>query len=363
MEIIKHNGNTESAIGAALAERRKEYVGQWLSASFERWMDAVLSDNELSERSLRIYRRTYERWAAFCEADPDIRSPKMLTLEYIDRFISAQTCGLQTKYFMLCHMARMLSWASDLLRGYEIELARLKKRREGLLKKVRRLKVKHSTKGKLSPAQIAVLLTAWDGDKSYIGVRNAVVIHLLLYTGLRRSELAALRWDNIFRVNEEYVVRVAKGKGDKEREVLVFDPSPRTVELMERLHRMQWWGERQFMFTAAGRDKHIQHNQVANILRQTVEWAREQGIEMPDLTPHDLRSEFATIANRSGVELLNIKEQLGHENIQTTQDYFKIEAATERRYKSQFPDLAEDGRAARIALKVARDRPADGSSA
>ena len=108
----------------------------------------------------------------------------MLTLENIDRFISAQTCGLQTKYFMFCHMARLLSWASGLLRGYEIEMARLKKRREGLLKQVRLLKVKHSEKGKLSPAQIAALLTAWDGERTYIGARNAVLIHLMVYTGL-----------------------------------------------------------------------------------------------------------------------------------------------------------------------------------
>ncbi len=340
MEIIKHNGNSESALDTALAEKRKETVGRWLNAGFEEWTAAVLRDNKLSERSLRIYRRTYERWAAFCEAEKDIESPKMLTLENIDRFISAQTCGLQTKYFMLCHMARLLSWASGLLRGYEIEMARLKKRREGLLKQVRRLKVKHSEKGKLSPAQIAALLTAWDGDRSYIGARNAVLIHLLLYTGLRRSELAALRWDNVFRINEECVIRVSKGKGGKEREVLVFDPSPRTLELMAGLQRMQWWGERRFIFTAAGRDRHIHENQVANILSQTVERARAGGVEMPALTPHDLRSEFATIANRSGVELLSIKEQLGHENLQTTQDYFKIEAAAERRDRSRFPDLA-----------------------
>ena len=264
----------------------------------------------------------------------------MLTLENIDRFISAQTCGLQTKYFMLCHMARLLSWASGLLRGYEIEMARLKKRREGLLKQVRRLKVKHSDKGKLSPAQIAALLTAWDGEGTYIGARNAVLIHLMVYTGLRRSELAALRWEDVFRINEECVIRVAKGKGDKEREVLVFDPSARTLELMAGLQRMQWWGERRFMFTAAGRDEHIHENQVGNILSGTVERARARGAELPDLTPHDLRSEFATIANRSGVDLLSIKEQLGHQNLQTTQDYFKIEAAAERRDRSRFPDLA-----------------------
>lgn len=203
-----------------------------------------MSDNKLSERSLRIYRRTYERWAAFCEADAEIESPKMLTLENIDRFISAQTCGLQTKYFMLCHVARLLSWASGLLRGYEIEMARLMKRLEGLLKQVRRLKVKHSEKGKLSPAQIAALLTASDGDRSYIGARNAVLIHLLLYTGLRRSELAALRWEGVFRINEQCVIRVAKGKGGVEREALVFDPSPRTLEMMAGWQRMQCWGER-----------------------------------------------------------------------------------------------------------------------
>ena len=340
MEIIKHNGNSESALEAALAEKRKETVRRWLNAGFEEWIEAVLSDNKLSERSLRIYRRTYERWAAFCESEKDIESPKMLTLENIDRFISAQTCGLQTKYFMLCHMARMLSWAGGLLRGYEIEMARLKKRREGLLKQVRRLKVKHSDKGKLSPAQIAALLTAWDGEGTYIGARNAVLIHLMVYTGLRRSELAALRWEDVFRINEECVIRVAKGKGGVEREVLVFDPSPRTLELMAGLQRMQWWGERRFMFTAAGRDRHIHENQVANILNQTVERARARGAAMPDLTPHGLRSEFATIANRSGVELSNIQAQLGHENLQTTQDYFKIEAAAERRDRSRFPDLA-----------------------
>jgi len=340
MGIIKHNGNSESALEAALAEKRKETVGRWLNADFEEWTEAVLRDNKLSERSLRIYRRTYERWAAFCEADPDIESPKMLTLENIDRFISAQTCGLQTKYFMLCHMARLLSWAGGLLRGYEIEMARLKKRREGLLKQVRRLKVKHSEKGKLSPAQIAALLTAWDGERSYIGARNAVLIHLMVYTGLRRSELAALRWEDVFRINAECVIRVAKGKGGLEREVLVFDPSPRTLELMAGLQRMQWWGERRFIFTAAGRDEHIHENQVGNILRQTVERARAAGAGMPDLTPHDLRSEFATIANRSGVELLSIQAQLGHQNLQTTQDYFKIEAAAERRDRSRFPDLA-----------------------
>ena len=340
MEIVRQDGKGESALEAALAEKRKETVGRWLNAGFEEWTAAVLSDNKLSERSLRIYRRTYERWAAFCEAEPDIESPKMLTLENIDRFISAQTCGLQTKYFMLCHMARLLSWAGGLLRGYEIEMARLKKRREGLLKQVRRLKVKHSDKGKLSPAQIAALLTAWDGEGTYIGARNAVLIHLMVYTGLRRSELAALRWQDVFRINEECVIRVAKGKGGVEREVLVFDPSPRTLELMAGLQRMQWWGERRFMFTAAGRDRHIHENQVANILNQTVERARARGVAMPDLTPHGLRSEFATIANRSGVELLNIQEQLGHQNLQTTQDYFKIEAAAERRDRSRFPDLA-----------------------
>ena len=59
-----------------------------------------------------------------------------------------------------------------------------------------------------------------------------------------------------------------------------------------------------------------------------------------------LRSEFATIANRSGVDLLNIKEQLSRENLQTTQDCFKIEAAAGRRDSSRFPDLAEDRQAA-----------------
>ena len=41
MEIIKQDGNSESALEAALAEKRKETVGRWLNADFEEWTAAV----------------------------------------------------------------------------------------------------------------------------------------------------------------------------------------------------------------------------------------------------------------------------------------------------------------------------------
>ena len=46
-------------------------------------------------------------------------------------------------------------------------------------------------------------------------MRNDVMIRLLVYTGLRRSELVALRWTDIN--VEDLTITVRHGKGDKER--------------------------------------------------------------------------------------------------------------------------------------------------
>ena len=67
----------------------------------------------------------------------------------------------------------------------------------------------------LSPHEATALLGVWRNDNGDIGIRNDVMIRLLIYTGLRRSELVALRWSDIN--FEDMTITVRHGKGDKER--------------------------------------------------------------------------------------------------------------------------------------------------
>ena len=47
------------------------------------------------------------------------------------------------------------------------------------------------------PHEVTRLLDVWRDDRSIRGLRNNAMIRMLVYTGLRRSELVALRWSDV----------------------------------------------------------------------------------------------------------------------------------------------------------------------
>ncbi|MDE2819061.1 MAG: tyrosine-type recombinase/integrase [Chloroflexota bacterium] len=89
----------------------------------------------------------------------------------------------------------------------------------------------------LNPHEATALLGAWRNDTSDVGRRNDVMISLLVYADLRRSELIALRWSDIN--FEDMTITVRRGKGDKERVVAIVDPSEGTVQALQSLRHAQ----------------------------------------------------------------------------------------------------------------------------
>jgi integrase/recombinase XerD len=47
-------------------------------------------------------------------------------------------------------------------------------------------------------------------------------------------------------------------------------------------------------------------------------------IDMPKLSPHDLRRTYAQVGNDAGVPITQIKELLGHASVATTQRYLNL---------------------------------------
>ena len=93
----------------------------------------------------------------------------------------------------------------------------------------------------LSPHEATALLGVWRNDNGDIGIRNDVMIRLLIYTGLRRSELVALRW-SVCGCGGSGVVTVRHGKGDKERVAAIVDPSEATLRALQSLRDAQGEG-------------------------------------------------------------------------------------------------------------------------
>lgn len=125
-------------------------------------------------------------------------------------------------------------------------------------------------------------------------------IMLGAYAGLRVSEIAALRWEDVDFEHGKLFVR--GGKGDKDRSV---DLNP---ELAERLKRLRRRPDGYVIGTKGAT--------VSSVIRR--HFAR-LGI---NYRPHDLRAAFATamIAASNGNVIL-VARQMGHASVSTTQRY------------------------------------------
>jgi integrase/recombinase XerD len=169
----------------------------------------------------------------------------------------------------------------------------------------------------LSEADVEALLAAPD-TRAPLGLRDRAMLETLYATGLRVSELVALK---TFEANlSAGVVRVL-GKGAKERLVPLGE---------ESVHWLQQYldGSRQALLGKKQSDAMFVTGRGAGMTRQAF-WhlIRRYGaraIPGKRLSPHVLRHAFATHLINHGADLRVVQMLLGHADISTTQIYTHV---------------------------------------
>ena len=158
-------------------------------------------------------------------------------------------------------------------------------------------------------------LLAQPDPAEVLGIRNQAMLELLYATGLRVSELLALRLQDL---NLEVGYVVAYGKGKKERLVPVGEVA------LEKLK--EYLGSVRPGLAKSGRVPYVFLNRSGKRLSRQGFWkllnryALQAGISSPD-TPHVLRHSFATHLLERGADLRSVQLMLGHASISTTQIY------------------------------------------
>lgn len=155
-----------------------------------------------------------------------------------------------------------------------------------------------------------------------IKARDRSILELFFSTGMRVSELANLRKDQINLDREEMTVR---GKGDKTRIVFLSHQS--------RAALRQYLGERKdespFLFVRHDRGRGSRNDDdVGPLTPRSIErlvqhYSIAAGIPKK-ISPHTLRHSFATDLLMNGADLRSVQSLLGHSSITTTQIYTHI---------------------------------------
>jgi integrase len=167
---------------------------------------------------------------------------------------------------------------------------------------------KEKRKRFLQPAELVKFFDA-------LGKEEHRVLHdvlaLLLATGARKSNVYAMRWQDVsFDTGNWFVPMSKSGEG------YIVNLQPAALKVLERRRREVAETE-QFVFPSHGRSGHI-----TTVKKPWTEFRKQCGF--PDVRLHDLRRTRGSYLAISGVSLQQIGAVLGHKSLGSTEVYAQL---------------------------------------
>ena len=177
----------------------------------------------------------------------------------------------------------------------------------------------------LEPEEIARLLDATKDPK------NLTILHLFIYSGLRRGELFGLRWSDLDEHTNRLRVRRSLFQGVITRPKTQH--SERTVDLPEPIvNRLRAYREtnpplkKGYMFHSHTGSPMDPDNWYKRVFVPTAERAGLRAVDEEDDGPnvgiHTLRHSYASLLINQGESIKYVSRQLGHASINITADLY-----------------------------------------
>ena len=181
---------------------------------------------------------------------------------------------------------------------------------------------------RLTPTQGATLMLQPDVSQLR-GRRDVAIIALLLATGLREGEVVQLEIDDLYQTYGGVpALRVKAGKGAKAR------MAPFGDMLWARQIAELWLGGRESgpVFTRMRQGRGDMRRAQATAMPMTTRSIQRMLGRYPiwidgmlkAVTPHDLRRSYARNLFLAGIPVEVIRQNLGHVDVKTTQDYIGV---------------------------------------
>lgn len=247
-----------------------------------------------SERTVDEYRKKlelFQKWAASRYGESEVDLPvEEIDTDTIELYVVAMKDRGLSDSSRKNHLAVLRSFFDTLRRrkGAEDPIENL-----GEI----RFHQKAPETSYLTKREAGILLSAVDkaaseagskakSGKHQLALRDHALISVMLYAGLRIEEATALRVEDLILRRGEERVRVARGKGNKERHVPMGQKLRRSIKRYLKVHPT---GSGYLFVTTSG--ERISENTARRTLYKYV---RQSGISKTGITPHDLRRTFAT---------------------------------------------------------------------
>ena len=147
--------------------------------------------------------------------------------------------------------------------------------------------------------------------------RDYCILTLFLNCGMRLAELVTIDMGDF----RDDTIRIV-GKGNKERLVYLNDACLDALQRYKKVRAsLPNLADRDALFVSKRTGKRLSARRIEQIVARCLQSA---GLSGRGFSPHKLRHTAATLMYQGGVDMLALKEILGHENVSTTQIYTHI---------------------------------------
>jgi site-specific recombinase XerD len=278
------------------------------SAGWADRLESELRSRKYSSRTIKIY-LYYNR--SFCRRMQ--KRPEDMTGEDIKNYLSwlDKTRDLSASSMNLTISA--LKFFYNIVMERDIVTGRRRPRHDKKLP------------GVLSESEVKRLL---DCEKN---PKHRLLLMLAYSSGLRVSEVVALRKEHIDFRRRTILVRLGKGRTD--RYTLLSDRAADFLLQYCSLHNIEGW-----IFTGYPADHHLSIRSAQTIFDKALQKAQIA----KQATIHSLRHTFATHLLEKGTDIRYIQELLGHTALRTTQRYTHVARRTVLKIKSPLDTLSGD---------------------
>ena len=282
------------------------------------FINYLQATKNLSEKTLRAYTSDLKQ---FLRYENNMLQPDICAfISYLNRQLKLKDTSIRRKIITLKNFYNYLL-DTEIINSSPFRKLKFRFKQEKKLPKT------------LTVNEISKILKCFDIDPTALSpftqkeyIRDAALLDLLISTGIRIGEAAALTIDDIILSERTLLIH---GKGRKQR--LIYISSSQTWDRIKTLIK-----ERKNC-----NDKHLFVNRygqplsihgIEDIYKKYIKKAQIQ----TKSTPHYLRHTFATNLLANGADLRSVQEILGHASVATTQIYTEVTTARKKQVLRKF---------------------------
>jgi len=313
------------------ARRRRpdDLAGRWLTRFF---IDHLAGERAASPRTIASYRDAIKLlliWFQTVEQIPpeklrlaDIDRPRVL--RFLDWLQAERGCSEATRNQRLAVIKSFCRYTAVEQPGHLEQVTQILA--------IRQKKTPSPQLGHLTADEVKALL-AQPGTATGRAVRDTVLLTLAYDTAARAQELCDLDIADV-RTTNPMIVTI-HGKGSKTRYVPVMDPTARLLaDYLKHLDPHPGLGADAAPLFHGPNNSRLTRSGIAKLLARHVERVRTHDPDWApglQLTTHTLRRSRAMHLIQAGVNLIYIRDLLGHADISTTEIYARADAETKRK--------------------------------